>query len=99
MPLIGTRNSKLWERLFTEDLEIVLKEEEKHCKTVKRLYGCLLESNVKRGESFISSRAEKKNTGIKFGNVWKNQVLISKVRPELRYFTWSLGQDSGSEKE
>ena len=71
----------------------MLKEEEKLCRTVKSIYGCLLESKVKRGESFIPSRAEKKNSRIKFGNVWKNQVLISNVSPELRYFAWSLGQD------
>jgi hypothetical protein len=76
-----------------EDLEMILEDEEEHCRTIKDMYKCLLEKKIKRGESWIPSRAEKKNPGVKFKNVWENQLQVKKVKPQIKYFSWCLGQD------
>ena len=77
----------------SDDLESILNDEEELCKSVKSIYSCLLETKVRRGDSWIPSRAEKKNPGIRFKNVWENQNHISKMSPQLKYFSWCLGQD------
>ena len=76
-----------------DDLEMILQDEEEHCKSVKNMYLCLLKKKIKRGESWIPSRAEKKNPGIKFKKVWENQLEVKKVIPQIKYFGWCLGQD------
>ena len=75
------------------DLETILMDEEENCKSVQQIYKCLLEDKIKRGNSLIPTRAEKRNPGIKYKVVWENQSLIKRVRPEEKYFAWCLGQD------
>ena len=76
-----------------EDLKMILEDEQEHCKSVRNMYHCLLEKKIKKRESWIPSRAEKKNPGVKFRRVWENQLEIKKVSPQLKYFGWCLGQD------
>ena len=72
---------------------MILEDEQEHCKSVRKMYHCLLDKKIKKRESWIPSRAEKKNPGVKFRRVWENQLEIKKVSPQLKYFGWCLGQD------
>ena len=57
------------------------------------IYEVLLKQKVMKRESFIPSRSEKRNPGIKFKCSWGNLLLVKSVNPVLKYFAWCCIQD------
>ena len=68
-------------------------EQELEPKSVRETYLFLLDQKIVRGSSWIPSRAEKKNTGIKWKTTWKNINLVKQVSPIVKQFMWNCVQD------
>ena len=75
-----------------DDLNAILNDEDKPA-TSADIYNLLLKQKIKRGESFIPSRSEKRNEGIKWNNTWSNLQLVKSVSPTVKYFSWCCIQD------
>ena len=76
----------------TNDIETYL-EQNIEPNSVKEAYLVLLNQKIVRGTSWIPSRAEKKNPGIKWKITWQNIKCVKQVSPIVKQFSWNCVQD------